>query len=206
MIIPAVWTWRPCRLRSVNITNLSSAGGNCWMLRAHQTYYASLSMQIVNTFICSDSSKPFSLIIHGWKVVLLDASDRLLAETDDAFEIITVECYTSCATESKEPLHSLLLAFGLSGWQTARKFCLGLLQKYYFIHGWLALCFRCDIIFWKYQHKKVIWIKSGKSLACWKRLTESRRHCGALVGLAPQKNSKPLQIETGNIIDQRNFC
>ena len=129
MIIQVIWAWRPGRLRSVNITNLSSAGGNCWMLRAHQTYYASLSMQIVNTFICSDSSKPFSLIIHGWKVVLLDASDRLLAETDDAFEIITVECYTSCATESKEPLHSLLLAFALSGWPTAGNVSLGWLQN-----------------------------------------------------------------------------
>ena len=31
--------------RSVNITILSLAGGNSWMLRAKQTYYASVSMQ-----------------------------------------------------------------------------------------------------------------------------------------------------------------
>jgi len=87
------------------------------------------------------------------EVLFLDA-DWLLAETNDVFEIITVECYTSCTTESKAPLHSLLLAFGLSGWQTARRICLGLLQKYSFIIGWLALSFRCDIIFWKYPTKK----------------------------------------------------
>jgi len=78
---------------------------------------------------------------------LLDAYDWLLAETDDAFEILTVECCTSCTTESKEPLHSLLLAFALSGWLTARNFCLGLLQKNCLILGWLALRFCCDTIF-----------------------------------------------------------
>jgi len=41
----------------------------------------------------------------------------------------------------------MLLAFALSGWLTARNFCLGLLQKYYFILGWLALRFCCDFIF-----------------------------------------------------------
>ena len=75
-------------------------------------------------FICSDSSKPFSLI-HHWKVLLLDADDWLLAENDDAFEILTVECcysVSSCMTESKEPFQSLLLAFALSGWLTVRNF------------------------------------------------------------------------------------
>jgi len=57
--------------------------------------------------------------------LLLDAYDWLLAETDDAFEILTVECCTSCTTESKEPLHSLLLAFALSGWPTAGNVSLG---------------------------------------------------------------------------------
>jgi len=37
--------------------------------------------------------------------------------------------------------------FALSGWLTARKFCLGLLQKHCFILGWLALRFCYDIIF-----------------------------------------------------------
>jgi len=47
-----------------------------------------------------------------------------------------VECCASCTTESKELLQSLLLAFALSGWPTARTFCLGLLQKYCFMPGW----------------------------------------------------------------------
>jgi len=80
-------------------------------------------------------------------LLLLDAADRLLAETDDAFEILAVECCYSCTTESKEPLHSLLLAFALSGWLTARDFSLGVLQKYCFNLGWLALRFCCDIFF-----------------------------------------------------------
>ena len=116
----------------------------------------------MNTFIRGDS-KPFSLT-HDWKVLLLDAYDRLLAETDDAFEILTIECCISCITESKEPLNSLLLVFALSGWLTARNFCLGLLQKCCFILGWLALRFCCDIIFWKYPRKKLmykIWNKLG---------------------------------------------
>ena len=88
----------------------------------------------VNTFICRDSSKPFSF--HDWNVWLLDAYDWLLVENDDAFAILTVECCTSCITESKEPfLHSLLLWFALFGWLTAKKFCLGLLQKYCFLLG-----------------------------------------------------------------------
>ena len=129
----------------------------------------------MNTFICSDSSKPFSLI-HGWKFLLLDAADWLFSQTDDAFEIITVECCTSYTTQqNREPLHSLLLAFGLSGWQTARNFCLGLLQKYCFILGWLALYSRCNIIFWKYPHKKVNEWNMEKGSACWKRLTPWKR-------------------------------
>jgi len=32
MIVQAVWAWRPGRLRSVIMTILSLAGGNCWML------------------------------------------------------------------------------------------------------------------------------------------------------------------------------
>jgi len=60
---------------------------------------------------------------------LLDAYDRLLAETDDAFEILTIECCISCITESKEPLHSLLLAFAFSGWLTARHFLFRLITK-----------------------------------------------------------------------------
>jgi len=71
----------------------------------------------------------------------------VLAETDEAFEILTVERCTSCTTELKEPLHSFLLALALSGWLTVRNFYLGLLQKYCFILGWLALRFCCDIIF-----------------------------------------------------------
>jgi len=39
MIIQAVWAWRPGRLCSVNITIPSSAGGNCWMLRAAWSNY-----------------------------------------------------------------------------------------------------------------------------------------------------------------------
>jgi len=57
----------------------------------------SFSMQS-NTFICGNSSKPFS-IIHDWKVWLLDACDWLLAENDDTFEILTVECCASCTTD-----------------------------------------------------------------------------------------------------------
>jgi len=53
---------------------------------------------------------------------LLDAADCLLAETDDAFEILTDECCSSCTTESKEPLQSVLLAFALSCWVTAINF------------------------------------------------------------------------------------
>jgi len=34
MIIQAVWAWRSGSLRIVNITVLSVAGGNCWMLWA----------------------------------------------------------------------------------------------------------------------------------------------------------------------------
>jgi len=79
----------------------------------------------------------------------------LLAETDDAFEILTVEHYSFWTTEAKEPLQSLLLTFALPGWVIARTFCLGLLQKHCFMLGWLALRFCCDIIFWKYPHKKV---------------------------------------------------
>jgi len=108
----------------------------------------------VNTLVCGDPSKPFSLI-HNWKVWLLDPFDWLLAETNHAFEILTVECCTSRTTESKEPLHSLLLAFALSDWLIAIIFCLGLLQKYCFILGWRALRFCCDNIFWKYPHKKI---------------------------------------------------
>jgi len=78
---------------------------------------------------------------------LLDAYDGPLAETDDAFEILAAECCSSCTTESKEPLHYLLLAFALSGWLTARNLCLGLLQKFFFILGWRALRLCCDIIF-----------------------------------------------------------
>ena len=62
--------------------------------------------------------------MHDWEVLLLDVYDWLSAETDDVFEILTVECCTgtSCTTESKESLHSLLLAFALSDWLTARNF------------------------------------------------------------------------------------
>jgi len=66
----------------------------------------------VNIFISRDSSKPFSLI-HDWKVLLLDAADWLLAETDDAFEILKVECCPSCTTESKEPLQITITAAGV---------------------------------------------------------------------------------------------
>jgi len=122
MIIQAVWAWRPVRLQSIHITILFLAGDNCWML---WTYHSACR---VNTFICGDSSKHFSLM-HDWEVLLLDVYDWLLAETDDAFEILTVECCTSCTTESKEPLDSQLLAFALSGWLTAKNLSLGLLQK-----------------------------------------------------------------------------
>jgi len=57
---------------------------------------------------------------------LLDAYDSLIAENEDASKILTVECCTSCTKESKERLHSLLLAFAFSDWLTARNFCLGL--------------------------------------------------------------------------------
>jgi len=68
---------------------------------------------------------------------LLDSYDSLLAETDNAFDILTAECCTSCTTESKEPLPSLLLALALSGWLTAI-FCLGLLQNYSLLYSWMA--------------------------------------------------------------------
>jgi len=45
MIFQVVWVWRPGKIGSVNITILSSAGSNCWMLRAYQTQNASASMQ-----------------------------------------------------------------------------------------------------------------------------------------------------------------
>jgi len=70
----------------------------------------------------------------------------MLAETDDTFEILTVECCASCTTESKEFLQSWLLVLALSGWLTARNFCLGLLQKYRIILGCLALRFCYYII------------------------------------------------------------
>jgi len=65
------------------------------------------------------------LVAYGW----------LLAETDDACEILKVECCTSCTTESKEPLHSLLLAFAPSGWLTANVF----LSDYkILLYSWMA--------------------------------------------------------------------
>jgi len=70
----------------------------------------------------------------------------MLAETDHTYEILAVECCASCTTESKEFLQSWLLVLALSGWLTARKFCLGLLQKYCIILGWLILRFCYDII------------------------------------------------------------
>ena len=160
----------------------------------------------VNTFICTDSSEAFSFVnpwlkFHIVKHCWLTVSWNWRCFWDYNYWMLYF-------------LHNRIertVAFTATGVWTfwlanSNKILFRLTTKYCFFLVWLALCFRCDIIFWKYQHKKVIWIKSGKSLACWKRLTESRRHCGALVGLAPQKNSKPLQIETGNIIDQRNFC
>jgi len=111
-------------------------------------------------FICSDSSKPFSLI-HHWKVLLFDADDWLLAENDDAFEILTVECFSSvssCMTESKEPLQSLLLAFAISGWLTVRNLLL---------YSWTA---SFTFLLWHYLLKILIQeskcIKSGKALVC----------------------------------------
>jgi len=47
------------------------------------------------------------------------------------------------------------VSFAFSSWITARHFYLGSLHKYCFILGWLAWRFWCDIIFWKYPHKKV---------------------------------------------------
>ena len=128
----------------------------------------------VNTFICRDSSKPFSLM-RDWNVWLIDAHDWLLAETDDAFEILTVECCTSCTTESKEPfVHSLLLGFALFGWHS---------KKYLFrptakilLYSWMASFM---FVLWHYLLKTPTQesecIKSGKGLVWWKPLTLWKR-------------------------------
>jgi len=99
-----------------------------------------------------------------------------------------VECCTSCTTESKEPLRSLLLAFALSGWLTARHFCLGLLQKYFFILGWLALRFCYDIIFWKYPYKKA---NVQKLEEAW--LDENVWHRGKRLGFAKSARLSGIQ-------------
>ena len=153
MIIQAVWAWRPGVLQSVNITIFSRSVVTArWFEHSKHVIQDAEWTHWIHLW---DSPKPSSLI-HVWKVWLLDAYDWLLTDTDDAFEIlITVKCCSSCTTELKEPLHSLLLAFAVSGWLTAIHFCLGLLQKYCFILGWLALRLCCDIIFWKCPHKKV---------------------------------------------------
>jgi len=173
MIIQAVWALRSGRLGSVNITIVPwpvvTAG--CF---EHSKHTMPPSACRVNTFICRDSSKPFSLI-HDWNVWLLDACDWLLAETDDAFEILTVECYTSCTTESKEPLHSLLLGFTLSGLAYSKKFLFRVTTKI-LLSSWMASFM---FLLWQYlmkihaQESKCI--KSGKGLACWKPLTLWKR-------------------------------
>ena len=124
----------------------------------------------LSTFICRDSSHPFSLI-GDWIVLLLDTADWLLAETDDAVEILTVECCSSFTRESKEP--SVTAAGVCTFWLAiSKKILLSLLKKYCLMLGWLALHFCRDIIFWYYPHKKVNVWNLEKS---W--LTKNVWHC-----------------------------
>jgi len=122
-----------------------------WLLDALSIQNMSFSMQSEHIHLWGFIE---TFQFNPWlKIWLLDAYDWLLAETNEALEILTVEFCTSCTTESIKRLHSLLLTFALSGWLTTRNFCLGLLQKYCFILGWLTLRFCCDTIFWNYPHK-----------------------------------------------------
>ena len=174
MIIQAVWAWWSGRLRCVNITILPRpvATAGCF---EHSKLITPPSACRVNTFIFWDSSKPFSLI-HDWNVWLFSVYDWLLAETDDCFDILTVECCTSCTTGSKETfLHSLLLGFGFFGWLNSKKFLFRLTAKI-LLSFWMATFI---FLLWHYllyiptQENK--FIKSGKGLTCWKPLTPWKR-------------------------------
>ena len=110
-----------------------------WLLDALSIQNMSFSMQSEHIHLWGFIE---TFQFNPWlKIWLLDAYDWLLAETNEALEILTVEFCTSCTTESIKRLHSLLLTFALSGWLTTRNFCLGLLQKYCFILGWLTYVF-----------------------------------------------------------------
>ena len=167
MIIQTVWAWKPGRLWSVNIMILSSAGGNCWMLWAQQTYHSTYR---VNTLICGDSSKPFSLI-HDWKVVLLDAYDWLLAENWWCFW--DSNSWMLFLLNNRVERTFAVTAAGLCTFWLAnsKKFLFRLTTKILFYSLMASFTF----LLWHYRLKIPTQeskdIKSGKGLACWKRLT-----------------------------------
>jgi len=164
MIIQAICAWRPGSRGSVKITFFPRLVVTAGRLE-HSKHIMPPAAFRVNTFICKDSSKPFS-IIHDWKVLLSNAADWLLAETDDAF-----------ITESKEPLQSLLLAFAHSGcWITVRNLCLDLYTTKTLLYAWMASFM---FLLWHYLMKiptqERRFTKCGKGLACWKHLTPWKR-------------------------------
>ena len=126
-----------------------------------------------NTFICGDSSKPFSLIwlkslivrclwltfSWNWRC-FWDSNSWMLYSLhnriDRTFAFIAAGIYTFWLANSKKILFRLL-------------------QKYHFILGWLALHLCCDIYQLKIPTQESKWIKSEKGLACWKRLTPWKR-------------------------------
>jgi len=85
----------------------------------YKTYAAVLSHRLqAYTRVISREPKGFKLTKGNFEQGFL-VDTALLCETDDAFKILRVQRRSSCTTQLKESLPSLLLAFALSGWLTA---------------------------------------------------------------------------------------